>query len=464
VSATGDVPAGEPLLFISHKHADREIAETIARFVRTKTANNVRVHLSSSPDFEGPRLGKQLNDELKRALGAAEAVILVFTSETEDWSYCMWECGIATDPKDPQTTSVVVVQCGADEPRPFGDQLRVDARNLDSVQGLVKALLTGTDFFSRREEPVTRFAAEGAEVKEFAAELHAKLGEVLPSGGGAERSTPTSPYLRIRLDDQAVEELRAAYLDDASDRCLPILQSAEIAESTGTEGVFNLRLDQGATLGDVLAAWRRDHTADGEARWFSALAEQVEAAIVGKLRPVKWAAYQTTTGRADVPYIAASRRIAKGVELDLYMVPFAPRPVPVADKMIGIDQMYFKDASVEPLEGIRLLDLARDMNARNASRLPVLDHRRPQSIVHEATINKFVVQAMATGSVDDLTLQDLLTVHAEELDGSYAEVPPDATIEEAMEAMHAKPGCQDVYVTRDGVVVGWLPNVLFIQD
>ena len=117
------------MVFVSHKHSDREIAETIARFVKNRTAGKVRVHLSSSPDFEGPRLGKPLNDELKGALGAAEAVILVFTSETEDWSYCMWECGIATNPNDPRPTSVVVVQCGPNEPKPFGDQLRVDARN-----------------------------------------------------------------------------------------------------------------------------------------------------------------------------------------------------------------------------------------------------------------------------------------------------------------------------------------------
>lgn len=29
--------------------------------------------------------------------------------------------------------------------------------------------------------------------------------------------------------------------------------------------------------------------------------------------------------------------------------------------------------------------------------------------------------------------------------------------------MAAEQGCQDVYVTRDGLVVGWLPNVVFIQ-
>jgi hypothetical protein len=75
-----------------------------------------------------------------------------------------------------------------------------------------------------------------------------------------------------------------------------------------------------------------------------------------------------------------------------------------------------------------------------------------------------MVQAMETGNVAELTLQDLLTRHADALEESFAEVPTDATIEEAMDAMAAKPGCQDVYVMRDGVVVGWLPNVLFIQD
>ena len=39
----------DPLVFISHKHSDRDIAETIARFVREKTGGRVRVHLSSSP-------------------------------------------------------------------------------------------------------------------------------------------------------------------------------------------------------------------------------------------------------------------------------------------------------------------------------------------------------------------------------------------------------------------------------
>jgi predicted transcriptional regulator len=465
-SAPQDAAAAPPLIFISHKHGDRLIGEAIARFLKEKSGGNVRVHLSSSPDFEGPRLGRALNDELKRALGAAEAVILVFTSATEDWQYCMWECGIAIDPKDPRPTSLVVVQCGEDEPKPFGDQLRVNALSLDSVQTFVKTVLTSTDFFPHRDNPLTGFSEESAEVKQFAAELHGKLAELTPPGPRAERITPTSPYLRLRLADATAEELRAAYLADDTERSLEILRTdAEIAEeSTGADRVFNMRVESRTTLGDMLTTWRRNHPADEEPRWFSALADQVEAAIVGSLRPVKWAPCETTTGRADVPFVATSRHVATGVEFDVYIVPFAPRPIPVKDKMIPADRMYAKDAAKEPLEQIRLLAVLKEMNEHEASRLPILDDGRPVSIVHEATINKFMVQALQTGNVEGLTLHDILSEHGDALEGSFATVPPDATMEEAMQAMAAKEGAQDVYVVRDGLVVGWLTNVMFIED
>ena len=455
----------EPLVFISHKHSDQKIAETVARFVKTRTAGKVRVHLSSSPNFEGPRLGQPLNTELKHALAEAEAVILVFTTDTEDWSYCMWECGVATNPADEHPTSVIVVQCAEDQPKPYGDQLRVDAHDLESVQGLVKSLLTTTDVFTRRDAPVTGFATEGPEVKEFAVELHAELAKLLPSGGGAQQSRPASPYIRVHLSDDTAAELRTAYLAGETEQCLQILESkGEVAESVGAENLFGMILGHGTTLGDVLADWREKQPIGAEPRWFSALAEQIEAALVGKLRPVKWAPYQTAMGRADVPYVGASRRAATGTEFDVYIVPFAPRPIPVKDKMITIDQMYFKDDSTGPLDQIALMTLVKDMTERNVTRLPILDHRRPKSIIHKATIKEFLVDAIATGSVAEVTVQDLLTQHAGALEGSYVEVGTDATIEEAMDAMASKPGCQDVFVTRDGAVVGWLPNVLFLED
>jgi len=154
------------------------------------------------------------------------------------------------------------------------------------------------------------------------------------------------------------------------------------------------------------------------------LVELMEAALGGKVRPVKWAPHRSAAGRADVPYVAATRKTATGVDFDIYLVPIAPQPIPVKDKMLTIDQMFFKDQSAGPLTGVLLMGLVKEMGERNATRLPVLDHGRAISIVHKSTINEFLVKAIASGDVSELTLQDLLDEHAEALRGPTPKLRP----------------------------------------
>lgn len=457
--------ASQPVIFISHKHADRDIAVTLGRFVKEKSGGNVRVHLSSSPDFEGPRFGKPLNAELKRALGEAESVILIYTTETEDWSYCMWECGMAVDPQDETPTSVVVMQCGPDDPRPFGDQLRAKAESLDSVQAFVKALLTTADFFPRRETPITGFAAEGTEIKEFAADLHAQLSDVISPRPGPDRRTPTTPYLSVRLGQEAADQLRAAYeADDHQQSSELIKREAVITEQFGARNLLGMRLNPGSTLGDVLAHAQEGDDEGDEPRWFTSINEQIQAALLGVFRPVKWAPYKTAKGLADVPFVAASQEV-EGVEFDVYIVPISPRPVLARERMLAIDQTYHKNAATDALDEILLASLVKEMGERKATRLPILDDQGPKTIVHKATLNELLARhAIDRQTVEGLTLADLLTEYADALEAWYVEVAPDSTMEEAMTSMNAKPDCEDAYVVEDGVVVGWLTNAMFLQD
>jgi hypothetical protein len=358
------------------------------------------------------------------------------------------------------------VQCTADEPKPFADQLRVDARDADSVQAFVKALLATTDFFSLRDEPMTGFAPEGIEVREFAAELHGALAAVIPTVIGAERSTPTSPFLRVRLGSQAADQIRTDYLAGTGEQNVKIVESeALIVEQEGAGALFGMQLGPNSTLGDVLADWRTEDVNSGqEARWFEALTDQIEAALVGRLRPVKWAAYKAVKGQTDLPFVAGSRQVADGVEFDVYMVPISPRPIPARERMLPIEQTYYKNSAKEPLEGILLATLVKEMGVQEVTRLPILDGKSAKSIVHRATINEYLAdRAINTGTVEGLTLADLLADNADALANSYVEVPPDATIEEAMDAMSGQQGCQDVFVTENGVVVGWITNVMFIE-
>ena len=117
-----------PNVFISHRHADKAIAETVADFLHQRSSGAATIFCSSSVDHVTPVAGVSLEQSLKKALASCDVVVLVFTAESEDWSFCMWECGVATDPRDQRPTNVVVFQCGDNAPKPYVDYLRVDLR------------------------------------------------------------------------------------------------------------------------------------------------------------------------------------------------------------------------------------------------------------------------------------------------------------------------------------------------
>src|SRR5437773_1336560 len=87
----------KPLIFISHKTTDSKIATVIAKFIRDRTQGAVDIFLSSNWTFDGPRFGPGLNKELMTKLWKSDMVIFVYTSADQDWSYCLWECGVASD-------------------------------------------------------------------------------------------------------------------------------------------------------------------------------------------------------------------------------------------------------------------------------------------------------------------------------------------------------------------------------
>src|SRR5262249_43431298 len=136
----------DPTIFISHKHIDRDIADAVREFVERRSNREVAVYQSSSGASEGPELGRPLTQELKNALWKAGIVILIYTSEDQDWQWCMWECGVALNPHSPDTR-VIVFQCSPETPRVFQDQVRVNARDKEDLLKFVRQFLTDTHFF-----------------------------------------------------------------------------------------------------------------------------------------------------------------------------------------------------------------------------------------------------------------------------------------------------------------------------
>jgi hypothetical protein len=193
----------EPILFISHKHADSNIAKVLAEFCDEKGSGRIKVHLSSSPDFEGPRIGKGLNAQLRKTLWNTNVLILIYTSSEKDWSYCMWECGVANDSQSPET-NIIVFQCGSDYPAAFNDVVRVNVRNYDEIKKFMQEFLRSPDFFPALNGAIAP-SHKDVYIEKAAKELYEKILAVLPPiDDGLSEEWPTWPYLKIELPREKV--------------------------------------------------------------------------------------------------------------------------------------------------------------------------------------------------------------------------------------------------------------------
>lgn len=462
-------------IFVSHKHADKAIAKVVSSFIKKATSNQVGIHNSSDPDFEGPRIGKSLNDQLKQALAQSDVVLLVYTSEDQDWQYCMWECGIATDPWDSHPTDIVVLQCGNTAPKPFADTLRVDARSLDSLVSFTKALLTSKDFFPSLGEKISGYSPEDPVLKEFAQDLYDALKEEIEASLGGEASDlASSTFLRIELPPDGIATIRQAQPGEERDAAAmeALRTHGYIVEHERAASLFGFNISTTTTIGTVLSEWESS-SVDGEPLWFDSLAQQVALAVFDRYpEGVPWAPYRSDPQRSTIPYVSRSRKNRDGaMQFDTYFIPVAAAPVKVTARMITTSEAFHKRLDNTPPEQISLGSLIDQMEQEDRTRVPVLGQGgTPKYIIHLSMVEKFLARrARRGGSVDNLTLADLLAVDTMEevFATSFAVVGPDTSMAEAKAAMNAIPGCQDVFVTEGGTnddpVLGWLTNSTFVE-
>ena len=263
----------KPLLFISHRHADREIADALRRFITDRSGGRVAVFQSSSAEADDrPRVGRELQQELKEHLWEATVVCLVFTSPDEDWSYCMWECGVATL-ADPETR-IIVLQCGSQPPQVYSDAVRVLARDLNSVQNFVTEFLTSEEFFpGYREAIAPGFSPTGQEVQHAGEQLHQSLHDMIVEDGEGE-DWATVPFMRLQLSYSDVDRIRE--LDDQAG-ARAVLESARVAViDNEAMRLFGLgRVEPMQTLMALVQAWARRRP-DASPAWVDELATQVK--------------------------------------------------------------------------------------------------------------------------------------------------------------------------------------------
>jgi len=322
---TASSTQARPLLFISHRHADSGIANVIREFARSRSSGRVDVFQSSSASAEAPRIGGVLNEELVTALWRANLVILVYTTEDQDWAYCMWECGVAIQPETP-FTRIVVFQCGNRVPAVFADRVRVNVRNAVDVQRFADEFLTSPEFFPRYGHAISDFTPNDPSVQDAAQQFFEDLQSVVPKPDdeGMDVWFPY-PYLRLELTfDQVAQIGQNRTLDAARDL---ILDAQLLDGDREAARIFGMpSLPPRATLRTLVDNWK-SRFPDDEAKWVDGVASQLMETS-GRLFPtLRWELMRSMDRNDGTWYAPVVNRVrtlgaAQATQFDVYFDKF----------------------------------------------------------------------------------------------------------------------------------------------
>jgi hypothetical protein len=316
-----------PLLFISHKHENRAVASALREFVNIATAGKVEVFQSSSEQAETTRAGYRLNNELKKALWRSDAFILLYTYKELDWSYCMYEYGIA-DREDSPDTRIILFRCCDSEPPLFQGQVNVDVRDPNSVQKFAKQFLTDHDFFPGRGDAITDHAPTSPAVMRAGRDLFNTLQPHLPPVSPTQEEWPAHPFLRLQLDQHHVETIKKAKGPSGLKKALVLIREGGVVTDYDkyTERLFNSPgFEKGMTLESLVTLWNRAGvTRNSGSRWIDSLCNQVAAGARWQFPPRNWELMQAVDGEAwHAPMVARVRRLLdRQMEFDIYFVKF----------------------------------------------------------------------------------------------------------------------------------------------
>jgi hypothetical protein len=462
-------------LFISHKHSDACIAQVVADFVESRALGQVSVHISSDPRYKGPRLGRNLNQELCAALYNCDVLLLLYTSADEDWSYCMFECGVATDPQAPRT-NIIVFQCGADVPIPFADQLRVNVRDLRDLRKFTKAFFTDPEFFPKANAALAPNFSENR-CDEAARQLHDSMmapGVLPPLEREPVEDVRAWPLLRLEATLTEIDLITQSDEPAALEACRQLLlERAFIAYSSSRAPIlFGLDSLPRNMLFGSLVETQAALTPGAIPAWVESCAVQLQRVARRRLTNTRWESFREANGDSTyTPIVTRMRRMpAEGlVQFDIYFFELSnPQSITVSERMIDVSNIYLKRLD-ETTRKMRLRDLRDEMSGFDKERLPIIgEDQRPLYILHRSMLERYMLDQQLCGEpLDELTVGAFLEQAAT---GSLAEtfvtLTPTASLADAQQAMTGT--IRDAFITVDGSrsspILGWLTNVRLTRN
>jgi len=278
-------------IFISHRHDDRDIATVFSKHFQKWNVPQEEIFLSSDPKA-GVAIGEPLRPQLKQALAEARLVLLIYTLSDADWEFCVWECGVATNPADnTPKTRVALFQVGSQKSRVFKGEA-VFRLSRDDIAKFVDQFHKLDNFF--REGPAFQPTIDPDILRDRTDCLYEELRPFALTDKLEERPLWDRFTLRIRSNEvrEIRECLSEAHTDGAKDRAFDfLLRNAHVIDSFGMALLhFGYAAGtQDLTLEKLIECWRDTIASETDPHgWIPALCQEMCRSIEDRPAQPSW--------------------------------------------------------------------------------------------------------------------------------------------------------------------------------
>ncbi len=328
-----------PKIFISHRQDDAKIATVVSKHLREWGVADDAIFQSSDPQ-RGLTVGEEVKSQLEKMLEEINLLILLYTYLEEDWSYSMWECGIAQG-KSTVKTRTVVLQCTEDEPTVFRNELRIRVSPRE-IRRFAEDFHNKVDFFPSNEgEDETAFAGNtSAEVITSRSErLFSELSATIPSGSAT--SKHLWDFVRLHLnskvaqaisnldDEEKIRGMIRGNLELRRPKFVGIGNSVDTAVRQFGYGSFQ----PGLKLSDLITKWAKNDTTSQTA-WADELYEAIFRAVTNSQSTAASSRFKSVREDVEWWFLPAVTRMRglrdHSLEFDVYLI-----RVPEADRKVA---------------------------------------------------------------------------------------------------------------------------------
>ncbi len=271
----------EKSVFISHRHIDKAIADVFRETMKEWSEQRLSVYQSSNAE-DGSAIASDLDDAIAGAIADSGLVLLIYTHAPGDMDWCMFECGLAQDPRRKRETRVAVFHTTQSPPDPLDGLISMRLEE-ESVRSFTHSFHKRDDFIPGHGEAIDAGICE-EELESRSRTLFKALNKVAP-----ERPREKTVYDRISVglsfsaaqklcQMQKDQPLQAVY--DFAAEHLP--SQLTITSTCGRpEAHFNFsELEDDVCFGELVDRWRQDSDFSKGNLWSEGVYEAITRAIL----------------------------------------------------------------------------------------------------------------------------------------------------------------------------------------